>query len=448
MATSLLFFAIVFHIALLLVLILKLRLHAFLSLLIVSISIGLFSGLSPDDLMNAIKNGMGGTLGFVALVVGLGAMFGAILEKSGGAQALAHFLLKRFGEKRTDQALMLTGFLVAIPVFFDVAFILLVPIIYAIQRKTGKSLLLYGIPLLAGLAITHSFIPPTPGPIAVADILGANLGWVIIFGFIIGLPAAILSGPVFARYISKKIQVAAPEINEAADENTGNLPSVLGVVLILLTPILLIVIKTLLESPWASSLDTDALFIQLFIILGHPFSALILANLLAWYFLGIRRSYSREDLLKISSSSLEPAGLIILLTGAGGVFKQMLVDTQIGEQMALFFSDMGLSIFVFAFISAALVRLLQGSATVAMITAAGLTAPMIGLDVNEMQKALLVLAIASGATIFSHVNDSGFWLVGKYLGLSEKQTFSSWTVMTGIIAFTGFIMVLILSLFV
>ena len=448
MATSLLFFAIVFHIALLLVLILKLRLHAFLSLLIVSISIGLFSGLSPDDLMNAIKNGMGGTLGFVALVVGLGAMFGAILEKSGGAQALAHFLLKRFGEKRTDQALMLTGFLVAIPVFFDVAFILLVPIIYAIQRKTGKSLLLYGIPLLAGLAITHSFIPPTPGPIAVADILGANLGWVIIFGFIIGLPAAILSGPVFARYISKKIQITAPEINEAADENTGNLPSVLGVVLILLTPILLIVIKTLLESPWASSLNTDALFIQLFIILGHPFSALILANLLAWYFLGIRRSYSREDLLKISSSSLEPAGLIILLTGAGGVFKQMLVDTQIGEQMALFFSDMGLSIFVFAFISAALVRLLQGSATVAMITAAGLTAPMIGLDVNEMQKALLVLAIASGATIFSHVNDSGFWLVGKYLGLSEKQTFSSWTVMTGIIAFTGFIMVLILSLFV
>ena len=448
MATSLLFFAIVFHIALLLVLILKLRLHAFLSLLIVSISIGLFSGLSPDDLMNAIKNGMGGTLGFVALVVGLGAMFGAILEKSGGAQALAHFLLKRFGEKRTDQALMLTGFLVAIPVFFDVAFILLVPIIYAIQRKTGKSLLLYGIPLLAGLAITHSFIPPTPGPIAVADILGANLGWVIIFGFIIGLPAAILSGPVFARYISKKIQITAPEINEAADENAGNLPSVLGVVLILLTPILLIVIKTLLESPWASSLNTDALFIQLFIILGHPFSALILANLLAWYFLGIRRSYSREDLLKISSSSLEPAGLIILLTGAGGVFKQMLVDTQIGEQMALFFSDMGLSIFVFAFISAALVRLLQGSATVAMITAAGLTAPMIGLDVNEMQKALLVLAIASGATIFSHVNDSGFWLVGKYLGLSEKQTFSSWTVMTGIIAFTGFIMVLILSLFV
>ena len=197
--------AVILGIAILLFLILRLKIPAFIALLIVSIAVGVFSGMNPINIINTIKEGMGNTLGFVATVVGLGAMFGAILEHSGGAEALANYLLLKFGEKNASWALMITGFFIAIPVFFDVAFIILVPLIYSLQRKTKKSLLLYAIPLLAGLAITHSFIPPTPGPVGVADILKADLGWVILFGFIVGIPSAIISGPLFAKYISKKI---------------------------------------------------------------------------------------------------------------------------------------------------------------------------------------------------------------------------------------------------
>ena len=194
-------------IAILLFLILRLKLPAFLALLLSSIAVGVFAGISVVEIMKTLQEGMGNTLGFVAIVVGLGTLLGGMLEHSGGAEALAQQLLKSFGEKRTDWALVTAGFLLAIPVFFDVAFILLVPIIYSLQRKTGKSILFYGLPLLSGLAITHAFIPPTPGPVAVAEILSANLGWVITFGFIVGLPTAAISGPFFARRIGKKIMV-------------------------------------------------------------------------------------------------------------------------------------------------------------------------------------------------------------------------------------------------
>lgn len=437
--------AVLFGISVLLVLILYFRIQAFIALLIASILVGIVAGMSPIYIIKTMQDGMGKTLGFVAVVVGLGSMFGAILEHSGGAEALGRHLLGKFGEKNASWALMLTGFFVAIPVFFDVAFIILIPIIYSLQRKTGKSLLLYGIPLLAGLAVTHAFIPPTPGPVAVADILKADLGWVILFGFLAGIPAAILSGPIFGKYIAQRIFVEAPALNESEIERT-DLPSVGMIFSIIGIPIFLIVCNTLLTSPLLPERlisDQTKEWIQM---IGHPFTALIIANLIAWYFLGLKRGTDKESLLKITTKSLAPAGVIILLTGAGGVFKEMLINTGIGDMLATYFSTIGLSIFVIAFVTAAIVRILQGSSTVAMITAAGVTAPLILSDVTEIYKALLVIAIASGASILSHVNDSGFWLVSKYLGLTEKQTFGSWTVMTTILALTGFIAVSILSL--
>lgn len=442
-----LIFAVVLGITVLLVLILKFRIQAFIALLIGSITVGVVAGMEPTTIIKTMQDGMGNTLGFVAVVVGLGAMFGAILEHSGGAEALAKYLLSKFGEKNASWALMLTGFFVAIPVFFDVAFIILVPLIYSLQRKTKKSLLLYGIPLLAGLAITHSFIPPTPGPVAVADILNADLGWVILFGFIAGVPAAIISGPIFAKYIAKKIHINAPELVDD-DFDISSYPSVGLVLSIIGIPIVLIVLNTVLNS----ALITDGLIpehIKKWMqMIGHPFSALILANLIAMYLLGIRRNVGKEALLKITTKSMAPAGIIILLTGAGGVFKQMLVDTGTGEMLANYFSSKGVGIIFFAFVAAAIVRILQGSATVAMITAAGITAPLLAANVSEIDKALLVIAIASGASVLSHVNDSGFWLVSKYLGLTEKQTFKSWTIMTTLLAFVGFTTVAIISLFV
>jgi len=436
--------AVFIGIIVLLVLILYFKIPAFISLLIASIVVGIFSGMMPFAIIKTMQQGMGSTLGFVATVVGLGAMFGAILEHSGGAEAMAQFLLKKTGEKRASWAMMLTGFFVAIPVFFDVAFIILIPLVYSLQRKTKKSLLLYAIPLLAGLAVTHAFIPPTPGPVAVADILKADLGWVILFGFICGIPTAIIAGPLFGRYIAKRIHINAPKITNDSLKIKKQ-PNVGVVISIIAIPILLIVSNTVFNSTLFADNTFSDTFKNWLKMIGHPFTALILANLIAWYLLGVKKGFKKDQLLKITTNSLAPAGIIILLTGAGGVFKQILIDTGTGTMLANYFADAGLGILLFAFISAAVVRILQGSATVAMITAAGLTAPLLTSGVTDINKALLVIAIASGASILSHVNDSGFWLVSKYLGLTEKETFKSWTIMITILAFVGFGTVSLLS---
>ena len=442
-----LLWAVLGGIALLLLLILRFKLPAFLALLLASISVGVFAGISTTKILSTLQEGMGNTLGFVAIVVGLGTLLGGLLEHSGGAEALAQQLLKSFGEKRTDWALVTAGFLLAIPVFFDVAFILLVPIVYSLQRKTGKSILLYGLPLLAGLAITHAFIPPTPGPVAVAEILSANLGWVIAFGFVVGLPTAAISGPLFARIISEKIMVKAPVISSIEGQNKATTPS-LGVVLLVIgLPLGLIVLNTLFTSFAITS--TLPLFIgETLALIGHPFGALLIANLVAWYVLGKKRGVSSAALNQLANRSMAPVGLIILLTGAGGTFKQMLITTNAGKMLAEVFAAQGVPLLLFAFLAAVSIRLLQGSATVAMITAAGLTAPLLNEALTSPQKALIVLAIAAGASILSHVNDSGFWLVSKYLGLTEKETFRSWSIMTLLIALVGFASISLLWLLV
>ena len=433
-------------VVLLLLLILFFRIPAFIALLLSSISVGLFAGMEADTIIKTIQSGMGGTLGFVATVVGLGAMFGAILEHSGGAKAIARYMVQKSGEQKAPYAMVITGFLVAIPVFFDVAFIILVPVLYALQRSTKKSLLLYAIPLLAGLAITHAFIPPTPGPIAVADIIGAELGWVILAGFLVGIPTAIISGPIFGKYISEKIFIEAPSLEEDT-EQAPLLPPISLIISMIGIPILLILFNTLLNSPlvknWTFALLPQVQAVAKF--LGHPFCALLIANLMAWYFLGIQRGVSKDELFKITSKSMAPAGTIILLTGAGGVFKQMLIDTGAGAMLAESLSAIGIPVLLFGFLAAALIRIIQGSATVAMITAAGMLAPLLSAqNYSGFETALFVIAIASGASILSHVNDSGFWLVSQYLGLSEKETFRSWSMMTTILALTGFFFSLIL----
>lgn len=437
--------AVIAGIGILLFLILALKIHAFLALLISSISVGIMAGMPTNEILDNIKNGMSGTLGFVATVVGLGALFGAILEKSGGAQNLASWVLHRMGIDKAPWAMMVTGFLIAIPVFFDVAFIIILPMAIALHNKTKKPLLIYVIPLLAGLAITHSFIPPTPGPVAVADILGANLGWVIVFGFIIGLPTAIISGPIFAKYISTKIEIGQIDPFQKPKEEIEYPPSAQLVLSIIFLPICLIVINTVFNTFIIELFEVPDAVLSSISLLGHPFTALILANLTAWYLLGVKRGMTKVDLLDISNKSMYPAGAIILLTGAGGVFKQILISTGAGTMIAESLNSSMFPPVLFAFLLAGIVRILQGSATVAMITAAGITAPLLTtINPNNMQTALLVIAIASGATIFSHVNDSGFWLVSQYLKMDEKSTFKSWTIMTTIIGCCGLIMTLLL----
>lgn len=450
MSTTGLLFVVIAAILLLLFFVIKVRLHAFLALLLVSMFTGMASGMELEVLLKSVEEGMGSILGFVAIIIGLGAIFGQILEATGGAEALAREMIRRFGLERSEWAMTLIGFLLSIPVFLDVAFIILVPLVYSLSRTAGKSTLYYGIPLLAGLAVTHAFIPPTPGPVAVAEIVGAPLGWVIIFGAVAGIPAAILAGPVFGKYISKKIYLDPPDQEEVAprrqDEEQGNLLHL--VIAVIMLPLLLIIVRTTLELLISNGAIADAQWARILMFIGHPFSALIIATLVAAYFLGTRRGFTRKQLLELANKALGPAGLIILVTGAGGVFKQILVDSGIGASIAELMADSAIPTLLLAWLLAVIIRVTQGSATVAMITAAGMVVPLLELlEPSDVQRSLVVIAIAAGASLMSHVNDSGFWLVNKYLYMTEKQTLQSWTVMVSIVSVVGLGMVLLLGLF-
>ncbi len=435
--------AVLIGIIVLLILLLRMKIPAFISLLIASILTGLFAGLDGEAIIKTIQNGMGGTLGFVATVVGLGAIFGGILEKTNSANIIAQKLLGLTGEKKAPLAMMITGFFVAIPVFFDVGFIILFPILHALHNKTGKSIIHYAVPLLAGLAVTHACIPPTPGPIAVAEILGASLAWVIILGFVIGIPMAYAGGIVYGKYIGNRLNIQLKQETDTTSEFAEFRHTFGKIIWIILLPIILIVLGTLVKEGYVG-LGSNAIN-QFIILLGHPFTALIIANLLAWYLLGKSSGLNSKQLGDISAKSLYPAGIIILVTGAGGVYKQTLVDTGAGELLANSLQSWGLGIVFFAFLAALLVRVLQGSATVAMITAAGLVAPLLtSYDLSGGQLACLVIAISSGATMASHLNDSGFWLVKEYLALTEKQGIRVWTIASSIIGITGGILSCIL----
>jgi Gnt-I system low-affinity gluconate transporter len=433
-----LLFAVLFGIVLLLVLILKLKLPAFLSLLIVSITTGILAGVEPTDLIDTIKNGMGSTLGFVATIVGLGSIFGGILEHTGSANTLAQYILSKTGDEKAPIAMMFTGILVSIPIFFDVGFIILFPVIVALHHRTGKSIIHYAVPLLAGLAVSHAFIPPTPGPLAVAEIIGAPLGLIVMIGMAVGIPTAMISGLVYGKYLGNRLMVSIPQhFNEKA--TIANPPKIGKVLPILLIPILLIICSSMVDSHIITT--GNPAFDSMLRLLFHPFSALIIANILAWYILGKGSGLNDLQLTEITSKSLHPAGIIILVTGAGGVFKQVLIDTGAGKMIAEFMQGAGLSIIVFSFLAAAIIRILQGSATVAMITGASLVAPLLSSYVlNDIQQAAIVISIASGATMASHLNDSGFWLVKEYLGLSEKNGLRTWTVASSILGVTGFVL--------
>lgn len=433
-------------ILILLILVLYFKIHAFIALIIGSIMVGIGTGMDFKSIIAAIQQGMGSTLGSVATIVGLGAIFGEMLEASGGAQALSKKLITTFGKEKASWALMLTGFLVAIPVFFDVGFIILIPLVYSLAKETKKSALYYGIPLLAGLAVTHTFIPPTPGPVAVAAIIGADLGWVIFLGAVVGLPTAIISGPVWGSIIGKKIYVNPDDFIEKTETSDDKIPSFRKVMLVIAVPLVLILLNTVSTTLVSSEIIQKNIFTDFMEFLGNPFIALTIATLLAFYTLGIKEGFTKEMILDLSNKAFGPIGLVILVTGAGGIFKQILVDSGIGTLLANTMANSNLPVIVLAFLIASIVRVSQGSATVSMITAAGIVAPILDVvPISAPGKALIVISIASGATILSHVNDSGFWLVGRYLGLDVKDTFRSWTVMETLVGGCGFIFALILS---
>jgi Gnt-I system low-affinity gluconate transporter len=448
MSTGALIGLVVFGIALLLTLVVVARLHAFIALLVTSLVVAVLGGIPLAEIADLIQREMGGTLGYIAVVIGLGAMFGEMLQQSGGARSIANTLLRVFGDRYSPWALGLTGLIVSVPVFFDVALIVLIPLVYSLGRRSGRSLLYYAIPLMAGMAVAHSFIPPTPGPVAVAGLLGADLGWVIAVGVVTGIPATIVGGIWFGRRMSSRVHLEVPDYMhlpaETDQETTANAPSFGLAVGLIALPLVLI----LLGTASSVTLPDEHPMRDLLAFVGHPFTALTLATLLSFYMLGTRFGFSSDEIRRMATKSLEPVGLIILVTGAGGVFGKVLVATGVGTAVADWMATSRLPLVALAFLIAVVVRVAQGSATVSMVTAAGLVAPILeATDLSAPQVAAIVIAIASGATVLSHVNDSGFWLVSRYLGMSEKQTLRVWTVMETLVGLTGFGVVLLLSFF-
>ncbi|WP_406838693.1 GntP family permease [Streptomyces sp. AHU1] len=488
-------------IALLLFLIIKVRLQPFVALLAVSIAVGLAAGLPVTELfgtvqrstaVSVVESGMGGILGHVAIIIGLGTMLGAILEVSGGAEVLASRLLGLFGEKRAPLAMGLTGLIFGIPVFFDVGIFVLAPIVYAAAKRSGKSILLYCLPLLAGLSMTHAFLPPHPGPVAAAGLLHVQLGWVILMGIVCGLPA-VLAAWAWSAWIGRRVFVPVPQdMVEAAAEarravieeqrragapspdasspnassqeassqdasspggadgpadgaGTQEKPVPLATVLgIIGTPLVLILAATF--SSVALDPSTLRSVVEFF---GSPFVALTIALLLAYYLLGIRRGWSRKSLETVSTSSLKPVGNILLVVGAGGIFGAVLKASGVAQALSDTFDGVGLPVIVLAYLISLVLRVAQGSATVAIVTTAGIVAPLL-TEGHHSQAfvALVIMAISAGSIFASHVNDGGFWMVAKYFGISERDTLRTWTVLESVLSVAGFAVAAVMSLFV
>ncbi|MFJ3661847.1 GntP family permease [Streptomyces sp. NPDC090119] len=455
-------------IALLLFLIIKVRLQPFVALLTVSITVGLLAGLSVTELfgtvqrsdaVSTIESGMGGILGHVAIIIGLGTMLGAILEVSGGAEVLAGRLLRLFGEKRAPLAMGLTGLIFGIPVFFDVGIFVLAPLVYAAAKRGGKSILLYCLPLLAGLSMTHAFLPPHPGPVAAAGLLHVQLGWVVLMGVVCGIPA-VLAAWAFAAWVGRRIFVPVPQdMVEAAEEareavlaeqrasgvEPAEKPVPLGTVLAIIgTPLILILAATF------SSVVLDPSTVRSVIeFFGHPFVALTIALVLAYYLLGIRRGWSRKSLENVSTASLKPVGNILLVVGAGGVFGAVLKASGVAQALSDTFHGVGLPVIVLAYLISLVLRVAQGSATVAIVTTAGIVAPLLAEgDHSQAFTALVIMAISAGSIFASHVNDGGFWMVAKYFGITERDTLKTWTVLESVLSVSGFAVAAVVSLFV
>lgn len=443
--TTRLVIAAIIGLALLLVLIIKFKVHAMLSILIGAIAIGLIAGMPFEEIVTAVDDGIGNTLKGIALLVGLGSMFGAILEASGGAQTLAVTMVKKFGDEKAAWALGITGLVISIPVFFDAGLIILIPLAFSLAKRTKKSSLFYAIPLLAGLAVGHAFIPPTPGPVLVATMLNVELGWVILVGVCCGFFAMIVAGPVWGAICGKKYYVPVPDqIANQEDIDESKLPSFASVVTIIMIPLVLIILKSV-----AGVVPALAGVAPLFNFLGQPFAALLIATLAAMFILGTRHGYTMPELEKILTKSLEPTGLILLVTACGGVLRYILQYSGLGEIIGNAVASINLPIVIVAFLVAALVRICVGSATVAMTMAAGIVAAMPEIaSLSQMYLACVVAAVAGGATVCSHFNDSGFWLVRSLIGLDEKTTLKTWTIMETLVGGTGFIVALIISFFV
>jgi GntP family gluconate:H+ symporter len=430
----------------LIVLIASVKLHPFVSLLVVSVALGLAVGMPAAGVLRSFETGVGNTLGHVAIVISLGTILGKMMAESGGAERIAQTLVRFFGDRNVPWAMLLIGLITGLPVFFDVGFVLLIPIAFTVARRTQQSLVLVVLPMLAGLSIVHAFIPPHPAAMAAVIIFQANIGRTIAYALLIGIPAAVLAGPLYAMWISPRI--ALPSHSTIGDQFVEtsphkSMPSFGLTVATILLPVVLMLI-----GGWADGIAPAGSFVNNSLhLIGGPDMALLISVLVSFVTFGLMQGIARADILRLASESLPPTAGAILLIGAGGGFGRILQDSNISGAIVEAAQHAHLSALVMAWMIAALIRVATGSSTVAMTTAAGMVAPL-ALHSAGVRPELLVIATGAGSIVLSHVNDGGFWLVKEYLDMSVPQTLKTWTVCETILSFAGLALVLLLSLVV
>ncbi|SSY70442.1 GntP family permease [Alysiella crassa] len=434
-------------IGLILLLIIKFRVHALLTLMVVSLFTAIATGLPYGALVNdvLVKN-FGGTLGSVALLVGLGAMLGRLVETSGGAQSLADAMIRTFGEKRAPLALGVASLIFGFPMFFDAGLIVMLPIVFATARRMNSNVLAYALPSIGAFSVMHVFLPPHPGAIAASELYGAGVGYVLLLGLPIAVLTWLVSGYWWGLTANKLFPVPVPVADLLAGKQDDDQPqqpaSAALVIVLMLIPMLLIFMNTGLHmASSAKWVDGKAEWVQFLRMIGTTPIALLISVLAAMYFLGRKRGMTGSALEKTLDGTLAPVCSVILITGAGGMFGGVLRASGIGKALADTMGDLGVPVLLGCFLVALVLRIAQGSATVALMTASALMAPAVAaVGYNDWQLAGVVLATAAGSVAASHVNDSGFWLVGRLLNMDEATTLKTWTVNQTLIAVIGFVL--------